>query len=129
MLVCPVLETRQQEDLHLTRLRHGQAMHDFTARCLDKNPGARLRPGELLQHPFLERARDNVYLAHRLLGAAPQQQLRATRRSSDSIAASEVREPTPCCLAACSAASYPARSVCGLCNSCGPGASTGPETR
>ena len=63
---------------------HVQAMHDFVGRCLDKNPNARMRPGELLQHPFLERARDNVYLAHRLLGAAPQQQLRAPRMSSDS---------------------------------------------
>ena len=68
----------------------GQAMHDLIARCLDKNPTARLSPAELLRHPFLERARDNVYLAHRLLGAAPQQQLRATRRSSDSLAASDV---------------------------------------
>ena len=90
----------------LTCMAYVQAMHDFVARCLDKNPNARMRPGELLQHPFLERANDNVYLAHRLLGAAPQQQLRATRRSSDSIAsASEVRQAgfllAACCGAAC----------------------------
>ena len=118
MLACLVLEMRQLEDLHLTWLRHAQAMHDFTGRCLDKNPGARLSPGELLQHPFLERARDNVYLAHRLLGAAPQQQLRATRRSSDSVAASDVRNSTTCWLPACCAAGRPVHGVCRGCSLC-----------
>lgn len=73
-------------------------MHDFTAHCLDKNPNARLSPAELLKHPFLERARDNVYMAHRLLGAAPQQQLRSTRSfavfSDGTPRASEVRAST-----------------------------------
>ena len=88
---CHMVGTRQLS-LHMTGVCYVQAMHDFTARCLDKNPSARMTPGELLKHPFLERARDNVYLAHRLLGAAPQQQLRSTRRSSDSLAPdSEVR--------------------------------------
>ena len=82
---CHMLGTRQLF-VCLTWVHNMQAMHDFTARCLDKNPSARMTPGELLKHPFLERAQDNVYLAHRLLGAAPQQQLRATRRSSDSLA-------------------------------------------
>ncbi len=93
-------------------------MHDFTARCLDKNPSARMTPGELLKHPFLERSRDNVYLAHRLLGAAPQQQLRATRRSSDSLAPeSEVRLPFPS--ASCYAAAGALHPVCGPCTSRG----------
>jgi len=73
-------------------------MHDFTAHCLDKNPNARLSPAELLKHPFLERARDNIYMAHRLLGAAPQQQLRSTRSfavfSDGTPRASEVRAST-----------------------------------
>lgn len=61
-------------------------MHDFTARCLGKNPNARSTPGDLLKHPFLERARDSTYLSHRLLGAAPQSQLRSAmsfKQSSD----------------------------------------------
>ena len=59
-------------------------MHDFTARCLNKNANARPTAGELLKHPFLEKAHDNVYLARRLLGSAPQQQLRSTKSFAQS---------------------------------------------
>ncbi len=72
-----------------------QAMHDFTARCLDKNANARPTAGELLKHQFLEKALDNVYLARRLLGSALQQQLRSAKSfaqsSDDDPHASEVR--------------------------------------
>ena len=61
-----------------------QAMHAFTARCLDKNANARPTAGELLKHPFLEKAHDNVYLARRLLGSAPQQQLRSAKSFAQS---------------------------------------------
>ena len=47
-----------------------QAMHDFTARCLERNAGARPTPAQLLKHPFLERVRDISYLARALLGGA-----------------------------------------------------------
>ena len=45
-----------------------QAMHDFVARCLHKDADARGSASELLQHPFLKRARGERYLAQRLLG-------------------------------------------------------------
>ena len=70
-----------------------QAMHAFTARCLDKNANARPTAGELLKHPFLEKAHDNVYLARRLLGSAPQQQRSAksfAQSSDGDLHASEV---------------------------------------
>lgn len=63
-------------------------MHAFTARCLDKNANARPTAGELLKHPFLEKAHDNVYLARRLLGSVPQQQ-----RSAKSFAQSSDGDP------------------------------------
>jgi hypothetical protein len=45
-------------------------MHDFVAKCLDKDAMARLGAGELLKHPFLKRAKDECFLAQRLLGRA-----------------------------------------------------------
>lgn len=46
----------------------GQAMHEFVAKCLDKDAMARSGAGELLKHPFLRRARDERFLAQHLLG-------------------------------------------------------------
>lgn len=45
-----------------------QAMHDFVAKCLDKEAMARLDAADLLKHPFIKRAKDERYLAQRLLG-------------------------------------------------------------
>ena len=49
----------------------GQAMHDFVAKCLNKDPTGRLSASELLRHPFLAHAKDERYLAHHLLGPSP----------------------------------------------------------
>lgn len=49
----------------------GQAMHDFVAKCLNKDPAARMSAAELLRHPFLAHAKDERYLAHHLLGPSP----------------------------------------------------------
>ena len=46
----------------------GQAMHDFVAKCLNKDPAARMSASELLRHPFLAHAKDERYLAQYLLG-------------------------------------------------------------
>ena len=46
----------------------GQAMHDFVAKCLNKDPAGRLSASELLRHPFLAHAKDERYLAQHLLG-------------------------------------------------------------
>ncbi|BDA47110.1 probable serine/threonine-protein kinase OSR1 at N-terminal half [Coccomyxa sp. Obi] len=50
--------------------KFSQAMHDFVAKCLDKEAMARLGAAELLKHPFIKRAKDERYLAQRLLGQA-----------------------------------------------------------
>jgi serine/threonine protein kinase len=45
-------------------------MHDFVAKCLDKDAMARSGAEELLKHPFLKHAREEGYLAQQLLGNA-----------------------------------------------------------
>lgn len=45
-----------------------QAMHDFVAKCLDKDAMARSGAADLLKHPFLKRAKDESFLAQLLLG-------------------------------------------------------------
>lgn len=75
-----------------------QAMHDFTARCLERNAGARPTPAQLLKHPFLERVRDISYLARALLGGALQQPMPSSKSfvlSSDGTQASPVSETSP----------------------------------
>ena len=75
-----------------------QAMHDFTARCLERNAGARPTPAQLLKHPFLERVRDISYLARALLGGALQQPMPSSKSfvlSSDGTQASPVSEASP----------------------------------
>lgn len=47
-----------------------QAMHEFVAKCLDKEAMARSGAAELLKHPFIKRAKDERFLAQRLLGQA-----------------------------------------------------------
>ena len=73
-----------------------QAMHDFTARCLERNAGARPTPAQLLAHPFLERVRDVSYLARALLGGALQQPMPSSKSfalSSDGTQTSPVSAP------------------------------------
>lgn len=75
-----------------------QAMHDFTARCLERNAGARPTPAQLLKHPFLERVRDISYLARALLGGALQQPMPSSKSfvlSSDGTQASPVSKTSP----------------------------------
>ena len=73
-----------------------QAMHEFTARCLERHAGARPTPAQLLKHPFLERARDVSYLARALPGGALQQPMPSSKSfvlSSDGTQASPVSAP------------------------------------
>ena len=72
-------------------------MHEFTARCLERNAGARPTPAQLLRHAFLERARDISYLARALLGGALQQPMPSSKSfvlSSDGAQASPVCAPS-----------------------------------
>ncbi|CAK0785221.1 hypothetical protein CVIRNUC_008427 [Coccomyxa viridis] len=80
-----------------TKHTYSKAMHDFTARCLERNAGARPTPAQLLKHPFLERVRDISYLARALLGGALQQPMPSSKSfvlSSDGTQASPGGSPS-----------------------------------
>ncbi len=71
-------------------------MHDFVAKCLDKDAMARSGAGELLKHPFLKRAKDERFLAQRLLGRSmlkPSRSAFHMRNSNTSLDSTLVQSP------------------------------------
>ncbi|EIE21776.1 kinase-like protein, partial [Coccomyxa subellipsoidea C-169] len=76
--------------------KFSQAMHDFVAKCLDKDAMARSGAAELLKHPFLKRAKDERFLAQRLLGRAmlkPSRSAFHMRNSNTSLDSTLVQSP------------------------------------